>query len=96
MGRYLLGRLGQALFVLWAAFTVSFLILYVLPGDPILIMLDSRGEGLMADEAEVAGLRAQYGFDQPVPVQYVTRLWHALQGISASPSSSAGRWPGPS
>jgi peptide/nickel transport system permease protein len=80
VGRYLLGRLGQALFVLWAAFTVTFVILYVLPGDPILIMLDSRGEGLIVDESEVAALRAQYGFDQPIPVQYVTRLWHALQG----------------
>jgi peptide/nickel transport system permease protein len=80
VARYLLGRAGQALFVLWAAFTVTFVILYVLPGDPILIMLDARGEGLMVDEAEVGRLRAQYGFDQPIPVQYLTRLWHAVQG----------------
>ena len=32
--RYALGRAGQAVFVLWAAFTVSFLILYALPSDP--------------------------------------------------------------
>jgi peptide/nickel transport system permease protein len=80
VARYLQGRAGQALFVLWAAFTVTFVILYVLPGDPILIMLDSRGEGLMVDEAEVGRLRAQYGFDQPIPLQYLSRLWHALQG----------------
>lgn len=80
MGRYLLGRAGQALFVLWAAFTVTFVILYVLPGDPILIMLDARGEGLMADESKVAALRAQFGLDQPLPVQYLSRLWSAIQG----------------
>ena len=80
MARYLLGRLGQALFVLWAAFTVTFVILYILPGDPILIMLDSRGEGLMMDESEIAELRAQYGFDKPVIVQYGLRLWQALHG----------------
>lgn len=80
MGRYLLGRAGQALFVLWAAFTVTFVILYVLPGDPILIMLDARGEGLMADETKIAALRAQFGLDQPLLLQYLSRLWHAIQG----------------
>ncbi|MFC3126072.1 ABC transporter permease [Pseudoroseomonas globiformis] len=80
MPQYLLGRLGQALFVLWAAFTVTFVILYILPGDPILIMLDARGEGLMMDASEIAELRAQYGFDKPVIVQYLVRLWHAMQG----------------
>ena len=34
IGRYLL-RAGQAVFVLWAAFTVSFIILYALPSDPV-------------------------------------------------------------
>jgi peptide/nickel transport system permease protein len=80
MGRYLLSRAGQAAFVLWAAFTVTFGILYVLPGDPILIMLDSRGEGLMVDESEIGALRAQFGFDKPVPLQYLGRLWQALHG----------------
>lgn len=32
MSRYLSGRIGQALLVLWAAFTLSFLLLQVLPG----------------------------------------------------------------
>ena len=69
MRRYLLSRLGQAVFVVWAAFSVSFLILYVLPGDPIAIMLDARGEGVLADAAQVAQLRTRYGLDQPVIVQ---------------------------
>ena len=33
--RYIVRRLLQAVFVLWAAFTVSFVILYALPSDPV-------------------------------------------------------------
>jgi peptide/nickel transport system permease protein len=32
-GRYIARRIGQGLVVLWAAYTISFLILYLLPGD---------------------------------------------------------------
>ena len=39
LARALPARIGQALFVLWAAFTLSFLILYALPSDPVSIML---------------------------------------------------------
>lgn len=80
MAGFVLRRAGQAVFVLWAAFTVTFLVLYVLPGDPIEIMLDARGEGMVADAADVAAMRAQYGFDKPLALQYVTRLWQALDG----------------
>lgn len=80
MRRYLLSRLAQAVFVVWAAFSASFLILYVLPGDPIAIMLDARGEGVLADAAQVAQLRTRYGLDQPIIVQYLRGLARALQG----------------
>ncbi|WMD22195.1 ABC transporter permease [Achromobacter seleniivolatilans] len=80
MRRYLLSRFGQAIFVVWAAFSVSFLILYVLPGDPVAIMLDARGEGVLADPAQVAQMRSQFGLDKPVVVQYLTALGRAVQG----------------
>jgi peptide/nickel transport system permease protein len=72
-----LGRLGQSLLVLWAAFTVSFLVLYVLPSDPVSIMLN-QGEQGMADPAQLAALRAEYNLDKPIVVQYGIALWHAL------------------
>jgi peptide/nickel transport system permease protein len=31
MSRYVIGRIGQAVLVLWAAFTVSFVLLQLLP-----------------------------------------------------------------
>lgn len=74
MGRYLAGRLAQAAFVLWAAFTVSFVLLYLLPSDPVAIMLDSGGEGTYVDPEQRAELTARHGLDQPVHVQYLTML----------------------
>ena len=39
MLRYIAGRVAQAVLVLWAAYTVSFLVLYELPSDPVAILL---------------------------------------------------------
>ncbi|MEE6274278.1 ABC transporter permease [Georgenia wangjunii] len=80
MGRYLLGRLAQAALVLWAAFTVSFVILFMLPGDPVSIMLNPGGQATYVDPQAEADLRAELGFDQPLPVQYGQRLVAAVQG----------------
>ena len=44
MARYAARRVGQGLFVLWAAFTVTFVILYYLPSDPVSIMLNRSGD----------------------------------------------------
>ncbi|WP_159499894.1 ABC transporter permease [Microbacterium sp. 18062] len=75
--RYALGRLGQALFVLWAAFTVSFIILYVLPGDAVTVLL---GTETYIDPAEIERLRQHYGLDQPAHVQYFVQLGNVLRG----------------
>lgn len=75
---YLVRRLGQAVFVVWAAFTVSFVILYLLPSDPIVTMLGAGGDGASVDPEQIAQLRAEYGFDQPVVLQYLHRLGAAI------------------
>lgn len=76
---YLLRRVGQAVFVVWAAFTVSFVILYLLPSDPIVTMLGAGGDGTSVDPVQIAALREEFGFDQPVFVQYLQRLGAAVQ-----------------
>ena len=43
MPRYVLSRVLQALVVLWAAFTASFAILYLLPSDPLQLQLGAAG-----------------------------------------------------
>ncbi|MEZ0165285.1 ABC transporter permease [Kineococcus sp. LSe6-4] len=80
MTGYVLRRLGQAVLVLWAAFTVTFVILYLLPSDPVSIMLagGQGGEQSTADPAQVAALRAEHGLDDPLPEQYAHALWRTL------------------
>ncbi|MEV6655615.1 ABC transporter permease [Nocardia fluminea] len=80
MGRYVLRRLAQAVGVLWAAYTVSFFVLEFLPGDPVSAMAGGGLTSLPVDPAELAALRAQYGFDKPIVVQYFDYLGRALVG----------------
>ena len=79
MTRYLIGRAGQAVFVLWAAYTATFLLLYVLPQDAVDLIFDPTRVGA-AHEAEKERLRAYYGLGQPLIVQYVTQLGRVLTG----------------
>ena len=80
MGRYLAGRVAQAVGVLWAAFTVSFVVLYLLPSDPVSIAADAGGAGTPVDPAAIAELQARYGLDKPVLEQYWTALTAAVRG----------------
>ncbi len=71
----ILRRLLQAALTLLGALSVMFLILRLTPGDPVQIMLgDYR-----TPELEQA-LRARYGLDQPIPVQYVIYVKNILIG----------------
>lgn len=74
----LIWRPAQALLVLWAAFSLSFAILYALPGDPVSILLAQSGEPGAADPAKVAELRARYHLDGSLWQQYGGALWRLL------------------
>ncbi|MEJ2889835.1 ABC transporter permease [Actinomycetospora aeridis] len=93
-GPYLLRRLAAAVGVLWAAYTVSFAVLYLL-ADPVATLVARASDGTTLTTAELDALRVQYGLDQPVPVQYLDRLWAALQGdlgtsfVNGQPVTSA-------
>lgn len=78
MLQYCLSRLGQAVIVLWAAFTVSFILLQVMPGDAVLIKFLSPEYGLNA--SQIAELRSIYGLDDPLLVQYFKTLGNFLTG----------------
>lgn len=93
MRRYVLWRLAQAVGVLWAAYTLTFLLLDLLPGDPVAAM---AGAGLNATQVtpeRLAELRTEYGFDRPFLVRYATSLGDALRGTSATRSPPAAPWP---
>ena len=58
--------------VLWVVVTVVFLLIHIVPGDPIAQML---GDG--ASAGDVSNLRHELGFDAPLHTQY-TRYWHGI------------------
>ncbi|ELQ6241005.1 ABC transporter permease [Cronobacter sakazakii] len=76
--RYLAARVGQALLVLWASFTVSFVLLQLLPGDAIAIKFQNPELGLNA--AQIAQMRTAYGADAPLWRQYLESLGGAVRG----------------
>ncbi|NUR87596.1 MAG: ABC transporter permease [Nonomuraea sp.] len=61
--RYLLGRVGQALLVLWVAFTAAYVLLQLLPGDAILIKFQNPELGLSPEQiAEIRGFYDAGGY----------------------------------
>lgn len=78
MIRYLASRLSQAILVLWAAYSLSFILLQFLPADAILIKFQSPDLGLSV--AQIQEIRAAYGDNTPVWQQYLTTLGNMLRG----------------
>lgn len=75
---YLWRRIGQALLVLWAAFTTSFVLLQLMPGDAVLIKFLNPDLGLGPEQ--IAEIQAAYGTDQPAWSQYLHTLGQFLTG----------------
>jgi peptide/nickel transport system permease protein len=63
--RYLFQRLLLLLPTLWGALTLVFLLIHLVPGDPIEVML-----GETASAADKEELRRDLGLDRPLMVQY--------------------------
>jgi len=78
MRHYLLHRAGLGLLVLWAAFTLSFFLLQVLPGDAVLIKFQNPDLGLSPQQ--IAEMRQAYGADSPLWQQYLHTLAAMLHG----------------
>ena len=68
--RYLFARLLYTLPVLWLVVSVVFLLIHLVPGDPILQML---GEG--APVTDVAATRHAYGLDSWRRLEWIGRIY---------------------
>ena len=75
MSRYIAQRLLQTLLVLFGVSLMTFALIHMTPGDPVLVML-----GTDATPSELERLRHLLGLDQPLYVQYVQYLGHLLTG----------------
>jgi len=76
MLKYILRRLLVSLVVLWGVSTLVFLMIHLLPGDPVETMLSRSG----GSAENIASVRAQLGLDLSLPVQYVRFFANALRG----------------
>ena len=74
MFAYVLKRLGLAILVALAVSMIAFLLLR-LSGDPAIAI---AGEG--ARQADIELIRQTYGFDRPLPVQYLDWLGKSIRG----------------
>ncbi|MGW4161933.1 ABC transporter permease [Streptomyces sp. NPDC004788] len=75
--RHVAARLGAALLVVWGAATLAFLVLRLVPGDPVDAVVGSHA---LVDADTREELRHHYGFDQPLAVQYVSYLGRLARG----------------
>ena len=80
--RYIAVRLVKTVLVAIAVVLLSFFLIRLAPGDAATVMAGQAG---YADEAYMKSLRAEYGLDQPLPVQlwkYVDAVAHGDLGTS--------------
>ena len=75
MLRYLAARVLYTLPVVWLVVSLVFLLIHLVPGDPILQML---GEGAAATDIQVA--RHAYGLDVPLGRQYINYWKGVIHG----------------
>ena len=75
MRRYVIGRLLQAIPLVFIVLTINFILIHSAPGDPIDLII---GEGDVSDEL-IARTRAEFGLDKPLHVQYFSYVYNVLQ-----------------
>jgi peptide/nickel transport system permease protein len=80
--RYIAMRLVKTVLTVLAVVVLSFFLIRLAPGDAATVMAGQSG---YADEAFLKSLRAEYGLDQPLPVQfwkYAVAVVHGDLGTS--------------
>ena len=84
MVAYTVRRLLLTLPVLWAALTLTFVLVRAAPGDPVEIMFGPQAEGGASVEAvsreQKDARRRELGLDRPLPEQYASWLGRVLRG----------------
>jgi peptide/nickel transport system permease protein len=75
MHLYILRRLLYTLPIIVGVTIVCFSFIHLAPGDPISAVLPEN-----ASPQVVAEIKAAYGFDKPLPIQYLKWLGHVMEG----------------
>ena len=69
LGKFLVKRLLQGVFVVWGVITIMFVLRAVSPGDPANLIVGEAADPHIREQ-----VREQYGLNEPVYVQYVDYL----------------------
>lgn len=75
MARYVVARVLRALLTVWGVVTLVFLLVHLIPGDPV--------DAILGDQAapeDRASLRHTLRLDQPLPAQYALFLGDVVNG----------------
>ncbi len=75
MGKFLVKRLLQMIPLLIGISVISFLIIHSAPGDPTSLFFNPKMTALDIDR-----IRANFGLDQPLHIQYFKWVWSFLRG----------------
>jgi peptide/nickel transport system permease protein len=76
---YILRRLLHALVVVLLVSMLIFAVMRLLPGDPVLMYV-TAGDLQTVSPEQIAKLRADFGLDKPLPLQYLDWLGKLVQG----------------
>lgn len=84
MGRYIAKRVLMAIVTIWLVATITFFLMYLVPGGPFLAEKTPSAATLEA-------LNKKYGLDQPVIVQYKNYMLNLLKGEMGESIKQRGR-----
>lgn len=75
MLKYLVNRILQTIPVILGVIAITFVLMYIIPGDPVLSMVGER-----YDEETITRLREELHLDDPLPVQFGRYVLNVLRG----------------
>jgi len=75
MLKYVIVNITQAVSILIGVITVTFVLMYIMPGDPAGMMLGQR-----SDEESIRTIREELGLNKPLYAQYAIFMSKALRG----------------
>lgn len=84
MGKYVLKRVILAVFTIWLVATITFFLMFLIPGGPFLAEKSPS-------PATLEALNRKYGLDQPVIVQYKNYMLNLLKGDMGESIKQRGR-----
>lgn len=78
MGRFVAIRIAQGMLVIFLISIATFVIMRLIPGDPVFLLL-GEGQVQITDE-QIEAIRAKWGFDRPWHEQYMVWAGNMLRG----------------